>query len=80
MSFGLSSVGDYQHGDRVSGVRYSVVNFVPGTGGSKSEYRLQRVGSWHSEMGYIPCSKEGFLQGALTGEVAGSGQWAVGSG
>ncbi len=69
LSQGLASVGDYGHGDRLTGVRYSVSNFVGGA--TRSDFKLSRVGTWQSQSGYIPCTAEGFLQGATTGAAGG---------
>ena len=75
LSQGLPSVGDYGHGDRLTGIRYSVSTFV--SGATRGDFRLRRVGTWQSEQGYIPCTAEGFLQGAATGGCKATIEWGT---
>jgi hypothetical protein len=66
MSLGLAGASDYQRGDRISGIRYQVVNFVA-PNASVQSWGFRRVGTWASEGGYVPCATDPTMQTALTG-------------
>ena len=66
LSRGLNGAGDYHRGDRISGIRFQVVNFVA-PNDSVQSWGFRRVGTWASEGGYMPCANDLTMQGALTG-------------
>lgn len=65
-STGRPGISFYGHGDRESGVRFSLMNFDPGNG-SSSTFRLNRVGTWTTETGFSTCTSDATLQSAVTG-------------
>ena len=63
----VSGAGDYQVGDRVTGVRFAVMNFNSNNSFNENNWYFGRVGTWSSETGYAPCKGDSTLQSAITG-------------
>ena len=63
----VSGGGDYQAGDRVTGVRFAVMNFNSNHSLNENNWYFGRVGTWSSETGYAPCKGDSTLQSAITG-------------
>ena len=63
----LSGGGDYQAGDRVTGVKFAVMNFNPNNSNNENNWYFGRVGTWSSETGYSACAGDPTLQSAITG-------------
>ena len=63
----LSGGGDYQTGDRVTGVKFAVMNFNPSNSLNFGSWYFGRVGTWSSETGYSACAGDPTLQSAITG-------------
>ena len=73
----LSGGGDYQAGDRISGVRFAVVNFNPNNTIDQTYWHFGRVGTWSSETGYTACSSDSTLQSAITGGCQSTLLWGT---
>ena len=63
----LTGGGDYQAGDRISGVKFSVMNFNSNNSLDFRNWYFGRVGTWQSEKGYSACNGDATLQSATTG-------------